>query len=289
MDRVAYLVNSTPAYYYMLPLHFTLVRRYAPFMEHLFLATEVPEHPICVQVANEHGVTLIPLDKKDAGFLASRATALTQLSLSGKFLYVLPVQEDFLIDRVPDLGSLAEGLTILEDSQGLIASARLMPCPGPKGAPMSSRPLWGGLMPSTDEYGFTFQATLWSLEACCAWYAALMGRLEEGWPAASTSPEQRKHIEIRVNIAENADGQHFFWKFFKARKQVHIGWIRAGPWSNAVYMSPWPYRPTAIVQGRLEPWAEELGRREGVPLVSEEKSVRSIGTIGSMYEVGRGY
>jgi hypothetical protein len=47
---------------------------------------------------------------------------------------------------------------------------------------------------------------------------------------------------------------------------MHVGWKRAGPWSNAVYMSPWPYRPTAIVQGRLEPWAAELGKREGVPI-----------------------
>jgi hypothetical protein len=97
MDQVAYLVNSTPNYYYLLPLHFTLVKRYAPFIEHLFLATEVPDHPICEEV-KEMGVTLIPL--KRPGFLDSRAEALQQLSLSGKFRYVLPVQEDFLIDRI---------------------------------------------------------------------------------------------------------------------------------------------------------------------------------------------
>lgn len=285
MDRVAYLVNSTPEYYYMLPLHFLLVRRYAPFIEHLFLATEVPDHPICSEVANKHGVTLIPLEQKDAGFLASRAAALQQLSLSGKFLYVLPVQEDFLVDRTPDLGALAEALTIMEDSHGLIASARLMPCPGPRGPPMPSRPLWAGLTPTTDEYGFTFQATLWSLEACCAWYMGIMARLEEGWPAASTSPEQRRHIEIRVNIAENADGQQFFWKFFKSRRQAHIGWIRAGPWSNAVYLSPWPYRPTAIVQGRLEPWAAELAHREGAALIKPRATV----VPESVQERGRGY
>lgn len=285
MDRVAYLVNSTPAYYYMLPLHFTLVRRYAPFMTHLFLATEVPDHPICVQVAKDHGVTLIALEQKDAGFLASRAAALQQLSLSGQFLYVLPVQEDFLVDRTPDLGAMAEAITIMEDSQGLIASARLMPCPGPKGAPMPSRPLWAGVTPTTDEYGFTFQATLWSLEACCAWYMGIMRLLEEGWPVASTPPEQRKHIEIRINIAENADGQKFFWTFFKGRRQVHIGWVRAGPWSNAVYLSPWPYRPTAIVQGRLEPWASELGQREGVPLIKPASTIAPE----SVQERGRGY
>jgi hypothetical protein len=285
MDKVAYLVNSTPAYYYMLPLHFTLIRRYAPFMTDLFLATEVPDHPICQQVVKEHGVTLIPLDTKEAGFLASRAAALQQLSLSGKYLYVIPAQEDFLVDRVPDFGALVEGLVILEDSQGLIASARLMPCPGPKGTPMAHQHLWAGLTPATDQYGFTFQATLWSLEACCAWYMALVKKLELEWPMATTSPQARRHIEIRGNFAENTEGQQFFWKFFKERRQVHIGWLRAGPWSNAVYMCPWPYRPTAIVNGRLEPWAEELGRREGVSLTIP----RAASPPESVTERGRGY
>lgn len=254
-------------------------------MENLFLATEIPEHPVCAEVAKDHGVTLIPLDSKDAGFLASRAAALTQLSLSGKFLHVIPVQEDFLLDRVPDLGALVEGLAILNDAQGLIASARLMPCPGPKGAPMASRPLWAGITSLTDQYGFTFQATLWSLDACCAWYMALVKKLEEEWPVATTSPDQRKHVEIRGNFAENSEGQQFFWKFFKERRQVHIGWVRAGPWSNAVYLSPWPYRPTAIVQGRLEPWASELGLREGVPLVRPAPTNPVIST----HDTGRGY
>lgn len=286
MERVAYLVNSTPAYYYLLPLHFTLLRRYAPFMENLFLATEVPENAICAQVAKDHGVTLIPLDTQDAGFLASRAAALKQLSLSGRFLHVIPVQEDFLLDRIPDLGALVEALNILQDSQGLVASARLMPCPGPKGACMPSRPLWAGITPETDQYGFTFQATLWSLDACCAWYMALVNKLEEEWPVATTPPDYRKHIEIRRNFAENTEGQQFFWRFFKERRQVHIGWVRAGLWSNAVYLSPWPYRPTAIVQSRLEPWAAELGLREGVPLIRPASKSTSM---GSVHEVGRGY
>jgi len=284
MDRVAYLVNSTPAYYYLLPLHFTLLRRYAPFMENLFLATEVPDHPICVQVEKYHGVKLIPLDTANAGFLESRAAALQQLSLTAKFTYVIPVQEDFLLDRVPDLGALTEALTTVEDSDGIIASARLMPSPGPKGSPLTSRPLWAGMTPTTDEYGFTFQATLWCLDACYSWYRALTQKLELEWPVATTPPEQRKHVEIRANFAENAAGQQFFWKFFKERRQVHIGWVRAGPWSNAVYLSPWPYRPTAIVQGRLEPWALELGKREGVPLILPPSVLP-----GPVQERGRGY
>lgn len=267
MDKCAYLVNSTPKYYYMLPLHFCLLRRYAAFLEcGLFLATEVPDHPICKKVASDYGVTLIPLKEEEAGFLESRAAALEAIALTGKYIYVLPMQEDFLLDRAPDFGSLVEATMIIDAAKGIIASTRLMPCPGPKGPLLESRENWASIRKGSDEYGFSFQATLWSLDACCHWYRALCTKLEKEYPKATTSVDRRRHVEVRENFAENAEGQRFFWEFFGARKQVHIGWLRAGPWSNAVYLSPWPYRPTAIVQGRLEPWAEELGKREGMPL-----------------------
>jgi hypothetical protein len=247
----------------MLPIHFALVRRYAPFVKNLFLATEVPDHPICVSVAKTYGVELIPLKARDAGFLKSRSAALK--ALLGRFAYVLPMQEDFLIDRHANKEAIENAMQILVLSKGGIASARLTPCPGPKGPVFDEFPCWAGITAATDEYGFSFQGTLWSTEACHAWYNAICARLEEEYPFAKTSPDQRRHIEIRVNYAENAEGQRFFWEFFNGRG-LHIGWIRAGPWSNAVYMSPWPYRPTAIVQGRLEPWAVELAKREGVPM-----------------------
>jgi hypothetical protein len=286
MEHCAYLVNSTPKYYYMLPLHFALVRRYADFIPFtLILATEEPDHPICQEVAKEYGVELLTLKPAEAGFLDSRAAALRALALTGRFLYVLPMQEDFLLDRTPDITYIVEAISILQGADGVIASTRLMPCPGAKGPVFKSMKSWGGLLPEKDEYGFTFQATLWRLEDCCAWYTALCEKLEEDYPLASTSPDRRKQIEVSINYAENAEGQRFFWKFFKERRQVHLGWIRRGAWSNAVYLSPWPYRPTAIVKGRLEPWAAELAQREGVPLNPGQVTTR----VASTQDIGRGY
>ena len=46
----------------------------------------------------------------------------------------------------------------------------------------------------------------------------------------------------------------------------HLAWPRTGSWSNAVYLCPWPYRPTAVTRGNLEPFAKELFQREGVKL-----------------------
>jgi hypothetical protein len=266
MEKCAYLVNSTPKFYGLLPLHFALIRRYADWLTMpLFLATEEPDHPICQRVKMDYGVELIPLRPSEAGFLDSRAYALQQLALTGRFRYVLPMQDDFLLDRSPDLAALDQALILLDKTP--IASVRLMPCPGPGGLPMNSAPEWAGISSATDTYGFTFQATLWRLEACMEWYRALSKKLEAEWPVATTAADKRRHVEIRANFAENADGQRFFWEFFKARKEVHVGWKRLGAWSNAVYLSPWPYRPTAVVQGRLEPWAAEMGSREGVPIV----------------------
>jgi hypothetical protein len=74
----------------------------------------------------------------------------------------------------------------------------------------------------------------------------------------------RKRLEVDMNISENVDGQKLFYSFFKDYKQ--IGWKRAHKYSNAVYMCPWPYRPTAIIRGVLQMFAKELAIREGVKL-----------------------
>lgn len=259
------MVNSTPKYYGLLPLHFTLLKRYASWLDMpLFLATEEPSHPICQQV-EAMGVTLLRLNRADAGFLDSRKAALQQLALTGRFKMVLPMQEDFLLDREPDPVGILQAIELLRKSY--TASARLMPCPGPNGPMLKSNLDWASITETTDEYGFSFQATIWKLEGCMLFYKGLCEKLEAGWPVATTPPEERRHVEIRANFAENPEGQRFFWEFFNARGEKHIGWKRQGKWSNAVYLSPWPYRPTAIVQGVLEPWAEELARREGMPVV----------------------
>lgn len=265
LERIAYLVNSTPRYYGLLPIHFQLIRRYfpeAPF--DLILATEVPEHPICVHVAENFGVKLLQIYKEDAGFLDSRTAALRDLAALRRYDYVIPVQEDFLLDRSPFLVWLEGCLSILRTNTK-IASIRLMPSPGPEGPEC---PQWSGfreVTAQTDTYGFTFQATLWRLDACLSWYEFLCNKLEVAAPRATTDPKARIHLEVRQNFAENADGQQLFWKWSAAYGYSHIGWKRAGPWSNSVYLCPWPYRPTAIVQGKLEPWAAEMIKREGLP------------------------
>jgi hypothetical protein len=274
LTRTVYLVNSTPKYYYLLPLHFALLRRYNVLKSELMtvvLATEVPVHPIVQQVARDYGVEVLTIPFEEAGFLDSRAAALKALAAMAPqrgWEFVLPVQEDFLVDREAGLlnteSSSWAPFCYLRAGKG-VASVRLMPCPGPA-VQSNDKANYFDLSQAHDTYGFTFQATLWRLDDCAAWYGHLCEELEKAWPRATTAPAKRIEMEVRANFAENADGQRLFWAWSAARGVRHMAHRRVGPWSNAVYLCPWPYRPTAIVKGRLEPWAEELGKREGFPL-----------------------
>ena len=264
MDRkdVVLLVNSTPKYYYILPLFFTLLRRYAPTLEWpVVLATEEPDHPVCQKVRDDHSVELLVLEAADAGFLESRLASLR--NLKGRYKYVFPLQDDFLLEMGMNVNTF-EALLKSMDALPNIVSARCMPCPGPK-IPDNSfveLPGWKMLDREYDEYGFVFQATLWRTEACYEWYERICRRLEAVCPKDSTPAEERRRVEISANIAENPVGQKEFWKWSAEKKYGHIAWNRVGPWKNAVYLSPFPYRPTAIVRGKLEEWAKELMERE---------------------------
>jgi hypothetical protein len=261
MDRtdVAVLVNSTPAYYYILPFFFGMLRRYAPNLKWaVFLATEVPNDPMCIRMRDEHGVQLLTIPTSDAGFLESRRAALEQL---GKYKYCFPLQDDFILEAAMDADAITAVLDMLDFNMNFV-SARLMPCPGPIASDPDVAPGWK-LLTRADPYGFVFQATLWKTEACLKWYMHICNALEAAAPKAFTEPGLRRQIEISQNIAENSQGQSEFWGLTERARWQHIAWVRKGPQPNAVYLSPFPCRPTAIVRGYFEEWAKELARREG--------------------------
>jgi hypothetical protein len=112
-----------------------------------------------------------------------------------------------------------------------------------------------------DTYKFSFQATLWRVDDCLRWYSAIV---EEVGKYTFSSEAEKNIFEVRNNIAENAIGQALFAKLFE--NTIPLGFLRKYKAANAVYSSPWPYRPTAIVKGVLQPFAKELAQREGVTL-----------------------
>lgn len=261
MDRqdVCLLLNSTPKYFFMLPLQLTLLRRYAPNLKWpVYFATEVPDHPIAKQLESEFGVKILPLAKESEGFLESRQVALTMLP--SEISYVLPLQEDFLLDRSPNEKALLDALYIL-DTDRHVSSLRLMPCPGPHESDVSyvkEKP-WK-VLGEKDTFLFTYQATMWRRMDLSLFFQALLYSIQKDFGKREDS--EKKYMALTSNVGENHYGQAVVRAALP--HTMHLCWPRAHPHPNAVYLSPWPYRPTAITRGRLEPFAEELFRREGV-------------------------
>ncbi len=270
MDRadVAILVNSTPPYYYILPFFFGMLRRYGRGLHwKVLLGSEQPDHPVCREVAEKYDVEIVPIPSAYSSFIDSRWYCLSYLQ--GRFAYVLPLQDDFILER-PLWGSALDTILEAMDVGHELVSVRLMPCPGPVSGDkiylQDGQMTLRTLSPTNDLYGFTYQATIWRWDACLAWFQTLADRLQVVAPREFTEQKARVRLEVGSNIAENAEGQKMFWDLAAARCWTHVAWERLGPWPNAVYLSPFPYRPTAIVRGALEGWAKELAKREGFAL-----------------------
>ncbi len=266
MDRVAYVVNSTPKYFYLLDAHFGMYRRYASALQwQIYFATEVPDHPLVQAVVEKYHVELLVLSREYSDFLESRAMALKLLPDSIK--YVLMAQEDFLLERPgPNIEELQKIVDVMEQDNNIV-SARLMPCPGPVGnvGPCDS---WAYLDENIDNYMYTFQASLWKKDSLMAFYEMLLHYVETqvGGQYKKNTIEYNKY-QVNNNPAEMVLGRKAYQAVLQGKK--HVAYKRKGSWSNAVYLCPWPYRPTAIVKGVLGSWAQELITREGFTCVKD--------------------
>lgn len=261
MERqdVCIVINSTPRYFPVLSLQLLMLRRYAPLLKwKVFLATEAYESKEIKTMKEDYCIEIIPLEEEEKGFLESREAALRKLPK--QYTYVLPLQEDFLLDREPMYSFLAQACRILDMDRN-VSSLRLMPCPGPLDKdPLYHPEMKWKLLTEEDGMIFTYQATLWRTYDLHAYFKTLLLSIEKDFPAAVT-PEQKKTIALKMNCAETQYGQS---KLRANPHLLHLAWERAGPWANAVFQCPFPYRPTAIVQGKIEPFAIELSKREGL-------------------------
>jgi hypothetical protein len=256
---IAILVNTTPKYFGLLDSFIGLIRRYGPTCRWpIFLATEKHESPVILGLGKQYGINIICLDDANADFLESRYSSVR--SLPPSIRYILPLQDDFLLER-PGLNvqALEEALNLL-DTDHTIESIRLMPCPGAKkNTPYKTSKQW--MVLSDSDLTFSYQATIWRRELYSNYLFQLAeGILEENPTLKRGTAAYNQHC-IRVNPAETTLGLLLLKTL--SPQGLHLCWLRHAAWANAVYWCPWPYRPTAVVQGVLEPWAQELIRREG--------------------------
>jgi hypothetical protein len=259
------LVNSTPKYFYLLPLHFALVKRYAAKLHWpSYIATEVPEDQTIQDISKNFGVNVLRLEQKDRFFIESRLAACKALPRTIR--YVLPMQEDFLLGGRVDEHAIQESLKIL-DLDAQVASIRWMPCPGPKQGSTQYKDLPYKIL--NEEFMFTYQATLWRREEYIQFLSALLEIPEHLFvsrlPIQDKDENQRKKIiQVDFNLAENHFGQQKFQEVM--RRYTHLAWPRAHQYPNAVMVSPWPYRPTAVEKGKVGEWVYEFAKREGFPI-----------------------
>lgn len=262
MDRtdVAYIINSTPSYYYLLVPHLALLKRYAPSLQwQIYIGTEVPDHPVIKQCVLEFNVKIIVLneDKYESSFWESRIGTVRGLPLDIK--YIFPVQEDFLLER-PGMNhaELKKVFDVMDENE-IIKSARVMPCPGP----VNKEPFLGrwAVLGDTDSYHFTFQATIWRPLDYTKYLEKIIDIAKSTYYCKQGSAAWNK-MAVGLNLAENQNGSAIFKKMFVG--SLNLAWIRHNSCANAVYDCPFPYRPTAVVKGVLQPWAKELLEREGL-------------------------
>lgn len=251
----AIVVNTCPKYFYLLEVHFALLRRYAPTLNWpVYLATEQHDDFLIQRLKVTYNLNIIPLADKNSDFFESRLAAMK--ALPQEIRYVLPLQEDFLLERPgADVAALENAIEILEADRDVL-SLRLMPCPGSSG----KEGYWGKwkkLMPN--DMTFSYQATIWRREVYTDYMRGLIQQRIQLHPNLERS--KYNWYAVTVNPAETFPGLQLLKLMYPTG--IHLCWPRVGTWANAVYQSPWPYRPTAVVKGRLEDWAIELAQREG--------------------------
>jgi hypothetical protein len=267
MDRqdIAYLVNSTPKYYYLLPLHFALLRRYGAACKWpVYIASEVPTDGTLLKCKEEFSLNILPLEDKDKYFLESRLAAVKALPPSIK--YIFPIQEDFLLQARPDEAAIEEALNIL-DTDASVTSIRLMPCPGPRNEAKCYKSSVYRFL--GEHFMFSYQATIWRREQYCLYFASLLefpeNVMSTRMPEGLTPDQQKKWFQVDFNIAENKFGQQKFKELLG--NSTLLAYPRAHIKPNAVYLCPWPYRPTAVEKGKVGEWVYEFAEREGYPLL----------------------
>lgn len=251
----AIVLNCYEKNLYILDTFFGLLRRYACGLEYpVYFATEKYEDFHVQLICKRYNVQIIQLADHEADFLESRLAAMK--ALPSRIKYVLPLQEDFLLERPgPDMAALKDALNIL-DTDPQVLSLRLMPCPT-SSSKENYTGVWNKLIGG--DMTFSYQATIWRREVYTTYMMRLIQQGRDLHPDLSGVAWNR--YCIHVNPAETHPGLFLLRSLYPAG--IHLCYPRLGTFANSIYLCPWPYRPTAIILGALQPWAVDLANREG--------------------------
>ena len=248
-NSVCILINSCPKYNYLAVICCRLIRRYAPLLTWpIFLATTGLTAADTQVLENLNVRIMNQTEEENLDFIESRCVALRILQKD--YTNVLLLQDDFFLDREPMYRFLDSAVTFLQENPTYVC-VRLMPCPGPKGPSVGE---WKKI--ELGQYLFSFQAGIWSCKWLLSFFEVMIAESLGDFPKYNC---KKNHYWLVVNPCETGLGASVCMKLgYNA-----VGFPRSGSWSNAVFLSPWPYRPTAVEKGVLQPWAQEMIKREG--------------------------
>lgn len=253
LSSVCILINTCPKYNDIAIASCVLIRRYASSLEWpIFLASSSLKqfHITALEILKIHVIEQTV--QENADFIKSRIHALDKLK---EFNNVLLLQEDFLLDRAPMYSALDEAVRILQEDAS-VKCVRLMPCPAPTGLPYNNGQTtnpWSIIDPTQKAY-FSFQAAIWNIE----WLGIFFERLLLDFQKIEGKISANEYW-LLVNPAEKTVGMEIALDI----GGKFIGYERKGNWPNAVFLSPWPYRPTAVEKGNIQSWASDFFEREG--------------------------
>jgi len=251
VGQCAILINTCPKYKQLAISQIILLRRYSEELKWpIFIASTGFLQEEIAYLESLNITVIVQTEEDGSDFIKSRIHALKLLPAA--CAHVLALQDDFLVDRPVDYVSLDKTLLVMLYCPDVVG-CRLMPCPPPKGS--FFKDAWQIIDPTPDCY-FTFQATIWRRQWLIQFFERMIELapdLHAKWPDFT-----RNQFWLLANPCERDTGM----RVAQELGGFQIGWPRVGPWANAVYKSPWPYRPTAIEKGVLQPWARELLERE---------------------------
>ena len=223
--KSAILISSTPKFSFIWDTFFTFLRKHwtdCPYPIH-FISTGDNDY-----LREEYNVITEKLEK-DLGFLEGYRYLCKKYM--DKYSHFILLQDDFLIERTVNQEIISKYENILFENEN-IGFIRTMPSPGPKGEQRMFGDVKLGKINKNEDYSFSYQTSFWNLKYFYDFTAPSKFR----WDDFNMS----KKMRIDKSGKEN-------WGFIRPFKE----------W-NAVYESPIPYRPTAILKGKLMDWAKKL-------------------------------
>ena len=218
------VISSTPKYSYIWEPFFKMLYKYWKTPPDIYFISSGK----CSFLNEKYDINVYET-ASDLGFLGGYLHVLNDIkSMYSTFICM---QDDFIIQKNVNTELLSLYRDILEDTT--IGCIRLMPCPEPKGNIHKFNTVTLKEVVKNDDYSFSFQSCMWNIE----FFIRLC-----------TECKDMNTWLIEPYLSN---------KLTKTNKLL-LGYIRESSHRDAVLQSPVPYRPTAIVRGKLQDWAKQL-------------------------------